>query len=172
MAGSLDQTRMVIYGGVMISLLVLSWLPVRTRHVWLYKWFYDVCTGCVMATSQDQTRMVIYGGFMISLSVLSWLPVRTRHVWLYMAVYDVSTGCVMATSQDQSRVVIYGGYSKEKVKKDVDKGKIHTDMFVLTPEGIMKFFIIFNPFRIIYCRLYSNITQFTVKKHLVFCSLR
>jgi len=41
----------------------------------------------------------------------------------------------MAGLQDQGRVMIYGGYSKERVKKDVDKGKIHTDMTMLVPEG-------------------------------------
>lgn len=33
------------------------------------------------------------------------------------------------------RIVVYGGYSKEKIKRDVDKGVIHTDMFLLTPES-------------------------------------
>lgn len=31
--------------------------------------------------------------------------------------------------------MLYGGYSKERVKKDVDRGKTHTDMFMLMPEG-------------------------------------
>lgn len=29
------------------------------------------------------------------------------------------------------KILIYGGYSKEKVKKDVDKGKVHSDAFLL-----------------------------------------
>jgi hypothetical protein len=33
------------------------------------------------------------------------------------------------------KVLIYGGYRKEKIKRDVDKGVIHTDMFLLTPES-------------------------------------
>ena len=45
------------------------------------------------------------------------------------------SACVMAPIQDQGRVVIYGGYSKERVKKDVDVGKPHTDMYMLIPEG-------------------------------------
>lgn len=36
---------------------------------------------------------------------------------------------------DIGRVVVYGGYSKEKIKKDVDKGSTHTDMFVLMQES-------------------------------------
>lgn len=40
--------------------------------------------------------------------------------------------CVMAVTQDHSRLVVYGGYSKERVKRDVDRGQVHSDMFVLT----------------------------------------
>ncbi|XP_012817763.2 kelch domain-containing protein 4 isoform X2 [Xenopus tropicalis] len=47
------------------------------------------------------------------------------------------SGCQMTTNQDGS-VVIYGGYSKQKVKKDVDKGTVHTDMFLLKQEGADK----------------------------------
>lgn len=46
------------------------------------------------------------------------------------------SGCMMAGLQDLGRVMIYGGYSKERVKKDVDVGKIHTDMTMLMPEGL------------------------------------
>ncbi|XP_014340057.1 kelch domain-containing protein 4 isoform X2 [Latimeria chalumnae] len=44
------------------------------------------------------------------------------------------SGCQMATTPDGS-IVTYGGYSKQKVKKDVDKGTLHTDMFLLKNEG-------------------------------------
>ncbi|ERL87773.1 hypothetical protein D910_05162, partial [Dendroctonus ponderosae] len=40
------------------------------------------------------------------------------------------SGCCMVPLQDGS-VLIYGGYSKQKVKKDVDKGHVYTDAFVL-----------------------------------------
>ncbi|WAR12766.1 KLDC4-like protein [Mya arenaria] len=48
------------------------------------------------------------------------------------------SACVLATVADQGKVLVYGGYSKERVKKDVDVGKIHADMFILTPEGKVK----------------------------------
>lgn len=34
-----------------------------------------------------------------------------------------------------NKIIVYGGYSKERVKKDVDKGHVHTDMFLLSPES-------------------------------------
>jgi hypothetical protein len=33
------------------------------------------------------------------------------------------------------KVLVYGGYSKEKIKREVDKGIIHTDMFLLIPKS-------------------------------------
>ncbi|XP_071172959.1 kelch domain-containing protein 4-like [Mytilus edulis] len=41
------------------------------------------------------------------------------------------SGFMMGVFQDIPKAVVYGGYSKERIKKDVDKGTIHTDMFVL-----------------------------------------
>lgn len=43
------------------------------------------------------------------------------------------SGCVFVAS-DSGRAVVYGGYSKERLKKDVDKGTTHADMFVLALE--------------------------------------
>jgi hypothetical protein len=34
------------------------------------------------------------------------------------------------------RILITGGYSKNKVKKDVDKGIIHSDAFLLFPDSM------------------------------------
>ncbi|KYO34571.1 kelch domain-containing protein 4 [Alligator mississippiensis] len=44
------------------------------------------------------------------------------------------SGCQMSTTPE-GNVIIYGGYSKQRVKKDVDKGTLHTDMFLLKAEG-------------------------------------
>ncbi|XP_041651956.1 kelch domain-containing protein 4 [Cheilinus undulatus] len=45
------------------------------------------------------------------------------------------SACQMTSMPDGSGVVIYGGYSKVRVKKDVEKGTIHSDMFLLKREG-------------------------------------
>lgn len=37
------------------------------------------------------------------------------------------------------RILIYGGYSREKVKKDVDKGIAYTDMYYLQVDGKFHF---------------------------------
>jgi len=41
-------------------------------------------------------------------------------------------------TQTPSGLLIYGGYSKERVKKDVDQGKTHTDMYLLAPDSKCK----------------------------------
>ena len=38
-------------------------------------------------------------------------------------------------STPEGKILIWGGYSKMKVKKDVDQGKTHTDVFLLQPES-------------------------------------
>ena len=52
---------------------------------------------------------------------------RTR-----IAVLVSLPACVMAVTQDHSRLIVFGGYSKERVKRDVDRGQVHSDMFALT----------------------------------------
>jgi len=39
--------------------------------------------------------------------------------------------CVMAVTHDHSQLIVYGGYSKDRVKRDVDHGQVHCDMFAL-----------------------------------------
>ncbi|XP_038662452.1 kelch domain-containing protein 4 isoform X1 [Scyliorhinus canicula] len=44
------------------------------------------------------------------------------------------SGCQMASTTN-GNVIIYGGYSKQRIKKDVEKGIVYTDMFLLKNEG-------------------------------------
>ncbi|KAJ7311800.1 hypothetical protein JRQ81_006109 [Phrynocephalus forsythii] len=47
------------------------------------------------------------------------------------------SGCHLAATPEGS-VVVYGGYSKQRIKKDVDRGTLHTDMFLLKAAGADK----------------------------------
>ncbi|NXN85287.1 KLDC4 protein, partial [Bombycilla garrulus] len=47
------------------------------------------------------------------------------------------SGCQMSATPE-GNIIIYGGYSKQRIKKDVDKGTLHTDMFLLKAEGAGK----------------------------------
>lgn len=35
----------------------------------------------------------------------------------------------------EGKILVFGGYSKERLKKDVDKGHVHSDMFLLSPDS-------------------------------------
>ncbi|XP_076348243.1 kelch domain-containing protein 4-like [Tachypleus tridentatus] len=48
------------------------------------------------------------------------------------------SGCQMIVTTD-GKIIIYGGYSREKVKKEVDRGIVHSDTFILHFDGM--FFI-------------------------------
>uniref|UniRef100_A0A8C4XYT7 Kelch domain containing 4 n=1 Tax=Gopherus evgoodei TaxID=1825980 RepID=A0A8C4XYT7_9SAUR len=47
------------------------------------------------------------------------------------------SGCQMVTTPE-GNIIIYGGYSKQRIKKDVDKGTLHTDTFLLKADGVDK----------------------------------
>ncbi|XP_053255917.1 kelch domain-containing protein 4 [Podarcis raffonei] len=44
------------------------------------------------------------------------------------------SGCHLATTPE-GNILVYGGYSKQRIKKDVDKGTLHTDLFLLKAES-------------------------------------
>nr|XP_015223679.1 PREDICTED: kelch domain-containing protein 4 isoform X2 [Lepisosteus oculatus] len=88
-------------------------------------------------------QLVVFGGFHESArDYIYYNDVHTFNLdtfsWSRLAPSGAGpgprSGCQMATTPDGG-VVIYGGYSKVKAKKDVDKGTIHTDMFLLKKEG-------------------------------------
>lgn len=57
------------------------------------------------------------------------------------------------------KLLVYGGYSKEKVKAGVDKGQIHTDMFLLSPDSkniYIQFFFYDKYFLILSIKKYMN----------------
>lgn len=43
------------------------------------------------------------------------------------------SGCQIAPLSDGG-ILIYGGYSREKIKRDIDKGTVHSDMYLLQPD--------------------------------------
>lgn len=44
-----------------------------------------------------------------------------------------SAGCMAATND--GKILVWGGYSKTNVKKEVDRGITHGDMFCLAPDS-------------------------------------
>lgn len=47
------------------------------------------------------------------------------------------SACCMAPTTD-GKILIWGGYSRTSIKKEIDRGVTHSDMFALVPESKYK----------------------------------
>ncbi|XP_015919472.1 kelch domain-containing protein 4 [Parasteatoda tepidariorum] len=94
-------------------------------------------SGHRMVVSRKQ--IVLFGGFyeiigdykyfndvhIFNLETYTWTKVEPTG-----KVPSPRSGCLMAPLTD-GRILVYGGYSRERVKKDVDKGTSYTDLYYL-----------------------------------------
>ncbi|XP_059916176.1 kelch domain-containing protein 4 [Gadus macrocephalus] len=80
----------------------------------------------------ESTRDFIYYNdvYAFSLDSFSWSRLSPSG-----SVPSPRSACQMTCTPDASGVIVYGGYSKLKAKKDVEKGTIHSDMFLLKRES-------------------------------------
>ncbi|XP_036964317.1 kelch domain-containing protein 4 [Acanthopagrus latus] len=80
----------------------------------------------------ESTRDFIYYNdvYSFSLETFSWSRLTPSGT-----APSPRSACQMSATPDGTGVIIYGGYSKVRVKKDVEKGTIHSDMFILKREG-------------------------------------
>ncbi|XP_063168817.1 kelch domain-containing protein 4 isoform X2 [Candoia aspera] len=101
-------------------------------------------SGHRMAVSKRQ--LVVFGGFHeSSRDYIYYNDVHAFNLdtfaWSKLAPSGITpaprSGCHLA-STPEGNIVVYGGYSKQRIKKDVDKGTLHTDMFLLNAEGLDK----------------------------------
>lgn len=93
-------------------------------------------------------KLFVFGGFhdnnqsyryfndmhIFSLESYTWLQVEIGGA----VVPPPRSGCCMAATSE-GKIVIWGGYSKSQMKKDVDRGVTHTDMYTLTPDSKLSF---------------------------------
>ncbi|KAL8195048.1 UNVERIFIED_CONTAM: kelch domain containing 4, partial [Gekko kuhli] len=88
-------------------------------------------------------QLVVFGGFHESArDYIYYNDAYTFNLdtfaWVKLAPSGMApsprSGSQLATTPE-GNVLIYGGYSKQRIKKDVDKGTLHTDMFLLKAEG-------------------------------------
>ncbi|KAJ7413778.1 Kelch domain-containing protein 4 [Willisornis vidua] len=91
-------------------------------------------------------QLIIFGGFHESTrDYIYYNDVYAFHLdsfsWSRLAPAGLGpaprSGCQMVASAE-GNIIVYGGYSKQRIKKDVDKGTLHTDMFLLKAEGVGK----------------------------------
>lgn len=110
----------------------------------------------------SKKKLFIFGGFydnnqsynyfndvhIFSLESYTWLQVYIEGA----IIPPPRSGCCMASAPNGS-ILVWGGYSKEKIKKDIDRGITHTDMYFLKPNS--KRCVSVHPFKInniLFCR--------------------
>ncbi|XP_060595724.1 kelch domain-containing protein 4-like [Ruditapes philippinarum] len=127
------------------------------KDLWLFhlkekKWEKVSAPGGPSARSghrmvQCKKQLVVFGGFHDNIRDYKYFNDAyafnlDTYTWTALVTSGIPpaprSGCVLAPALDQGRIIVYGGYSKERIKKDVDAGKVHTDMFALMPEGKVK----------------------------------
>ncbi|XP_055912865.1 kelch domain-containing protein 4 [Eupeodes corollae] len=91
----------------------------------------------------SKKKLFIFGGFhdnnqsykyhndvhIFSLESYTWLKFEVQGA----IIPPPRSACCMAPCPD-GKILIWGGYSKSNVKKDVDRGITHTDMYLLNPD--------------------------------------
>lgn len=87
-------------------------------------------------------HLVVFGGFHDNLRECKYyndVHIFNLETYTWKKVEPLGTppsprsGCQMVPLPD-GKILISGGYSKQTVKKDVDKGIVHTDTFTLVPD--------------------------------------
>ncbi|KAK2838341.1 hypothetical protein Q7C36_013155 [Tachysurus vachellii] len=88
-------------------------------------------------------QLIVFGGFHESIrDYIYYNDVHSFNLdtftWSRLALSGSApsprSACQMTATPDSGGVIIYGGYSKSRAKKDVDKGTIHSDMFLMKKE--------------------------------------
>lgn len=124
------------------------------KDLWMYsfkekKWEKIKCVGGPSARSGHRMvaykkMLVLFGGFndntrdykyfndvyIFNLETYSWSKIEASG-----KAPAPRSGCIMASATHLNKIVVYGGYSKQPIKKDLDQGIFHSDMFALIPEG-------------------------------------
>ncbi|KAF7990864.1 hypothetical protein HCN44_000669 [Aphidius gifuensis] len=122
------------------------------KDLWVYhivdkKWEKITATGGPSARSghrmvYGKKQLIVFGGFHDNLRDFKYyndlhIFDMTEYKWnkidLTGSIPAPRSGCIVLPMSD-NKIMVYGGYSKERVKKDVDKGQIHTDMFVIAQD--------------------------------------
>ncbi|KAG7211505.1 hypothetical protein KM043_010774 [Ampulex compressa] len=122
------------------------------RDLWVYrigekKWEKILAAGGPSARSGHRMthikkHLIVFGGFHDNLrdykyyNDIHMFSLET-YTWLKLEVSGIPpaprSGCIVLPTPD-NRLLVYGGYSKTKIKKDVDKGSVHSDMYLLVSD--------------------------------------
>ncbi|XP_015183672.1 PREDICTED: kelch domain-containing protein 4 [Polistes dominula] len=146
---STNKGEMWIFGGEFSSPSESQFY--HYKDLWVYrtgekKWEKIVSPGGPSARSGHRMihmkkKLIVFGGFydnlrdckyyndihMFNLETYTWHKIECAG-----NPPAPRSGCIMLPVSE--KVLIYGGYSKDKIKAEVDKGQVHTDMFLLSQD--------------------------------------
>lgn len=126
------------------------------KDLWVYalaekKWTKAVPTAAVGPSARSGHRMIaikkklfVFGGFYdsgLSYKYFNdiWMFSMESYTWQEIVPTGVvkpaprSAGCMAATPD--GKILVWGGYSRTSVKKEIDRGVTHQDMFALVPDS-------------------------------------
>ncbi|XP_043248419.1 kelch domain-containing protein 4-like [Colletes gigas] len=122
------------------------------KDLWVYrigdkKWEKILSSGGPSARSGHRMahikkQLIVFGGFLDNLRDYKYyndvhIFNLDTYVWHKVELSGVPplprSGCILLPTPE-NKLLVYGGYSKERVKKDIDKGLVHSDMFLMTSE--------------------------------------
>uniref|UniRef100_A0A8D8X188 Kelch domain-containing protein 4 n=1 Tax=Cacopsylla melanoneura TaxID=428564 RepID=A0A8D8X188_9HEMI len=147
---SADKGQLWLFGGEFSSASESQFH--HYKDLWVFrmaekKWEKVVCKDTPPSRSGHRMicvkkHLVVFGGFHDNLRECKYyndVHIFNLETYSWKRIEPVGTGpsprsgCQMVPLPDGG-ILISGGYSKQTVKKDVDKGVVHTDSFVLTPD--------------------------------------
>lgn len=147
-----DGGQLWIFGGEHPSPSQMQFF--HYRDLWVYrltdkKWEKVAASGGPSARSGHRMvaikkKLFIFGGFydsgfsytyfndvwMFSMETYTWHEIKCEGA---IKPAPRSAGCLAATPD--GKLLVWGGYSRTSVKKEIDRGITHSDMFVLTQES-------------------------------------
>ncbi|XP_033210932.1 kelch domain-containing protein 4-like isoform X2 [Belonocnema kinseyi] len=122
------------------------------RDLWVYhigekKWEKINASGGPSARSGHRMvymkkQLFIFGGFYDNLREYKYFNDIhvfniSSYTWTELKISGnlpaARSGCIVLPTPE-NKLLVYGGYCKERIRKDFDKGQVHMDMFVLSPE--------------------------------------
>ncbi|KAI5712697.1 hypothetical protein M8J75_010532 [Diaphorina citri] len=147
---SADKGQLWVFGGEFSSASESQFH--HYKDLWVFrmgekKWEKIVCKDTPPSRSGHRMialkkHLVVFGGFHDNLREAKYyndVHIFNLETYAWKKIEPLGagpaprSGCQMAATPD-GKILISGGYSKQSVKKDVDKGIVHTDTFLLTPD--------------------------------------
>lgn len=147
-----DGGQLWLFGGEYASPSQLQFY--HFRDLWVFrlntrKWEKINAPGGPSARSGHRMvcakkKLIVFGGFhdnnqsykyfndihMFSLETYTWQKIEPVGV----VQPPARSGCCMAATAD-GKIIVWGGYSKSSVKKEIDRGVTHADMYILAEDS-------------------------------------